>query len=91
MIAIMQRTQIQLPEPLLAQLKQIAVSRDWSVAELVRRGMEAYVQTCPDLDPQVKAWEMPILRPSGGYIADPATVKVEADAISQRLERLSSV
>jgi hypothetical protein len=85
MIAIMQRTQIQLPEPLLAQLKQIAASRDWSVAELVRRGMEAYVQTCPDLEPSAEAWEMPILRPSGGYIADPSTVRVEADAISQRL------
>jgi hypothetical protein len=90
-IAIMQRTQIQLPEPLLAQLKQIASSRDWSVAELVRRGMEAYVQTCPDLDPNASAWEMPVLRPSGGYIADPATVKVEAEAIFQRSERKSSI
>jgi hypothetical protein len=90
MITIMQRTQIQLPEPLLAQLKQIAASRDWSVAELVRRGMEAYVQTCPDVQPSAVLWEMPVLRPSGGYVADPAAVRVESDAITQRLNDQTS-
>ena len=45
----MTRTQIQLPEPLFRRLKRIAGERDWSLAELVRRGMEAYVQTCPEI------------------------------------------
>jgi hypothetical protein len=79
----MQRTQIQLPDPLLAQLKLIAQRRDWSLAELVRRGMEAYVQTCPDLESSSE-WTLPVLRGSGGHLLDPATVRSEADAIAAR-------
>jgi hypothetical protein len=84
-IAIMLRTQIQLPEPLFQQLKRIAEQRDWSLAELVRRGMEAYVQTCPAPAPaQAPRWAMPVLRGSGGHLADPAAVKPEADAVVAR-------
>ena len=80
----MTRTQIQLPEPLFQRLKLIASARDWSVAELIRRGMETYVQTCPELSPQVKQWTMPVLRRSGGHLIDPASVSAEADAIANR-------
>ena len=38
----MLKTQIQLPEPLFNQLKRIAEQRDWSLAELVRRGTRFY-------------------------------------------------
>ena len=79
----MLRTQIQLPEPLFNQLKRIAEQRDWSVAELVRRGMEVYVQTCPEPSPKT-GWKMPVLRGSGGHLMDPASVKPEADAIAAR-------
>ena len=82
----MLRTQIQLPEPLFNQLKRIAEQRDWSVAELVRRGMEVYVQTCPDLLAKT-GWKMPVLRGSGGHLVDPASVKLEADAIAARFAR----
>ncbi len=78
------RTQIQLPEPLFRRRKLIASARDWSVAELIRRGMETYVQTCPELSPQAKLWTMPVLRRSGGHLVAPATVSVEADAIAYR-------
>jgi hypothetical protein len=81
----MQRTQIQLPEPLLVQIKAIAQARDWSVAELIRRGMEAYVQTCPD--PEIdQDWVMPVLRSSGGHKVDPASVRLEADAMTSRFD-----
>ena len=80
----MLRTQIQLPEPLFNQLKRIAKQRDWSLAELVRRGMEVYVQTCPEPSLHATAWKMPVLRGSGGHLADPATVKPEAEAITAR-------
>ena len=86
MIAIMQRTQIQLPEPLFRQVKQIAEARDWSVAELVRRGIEAYVQTFPAIAPKAN-WTMPVLRGSGGHLQDPAQVSVEADAVEARSAR----
>jgi hypothetical protein len=81
----MTRTQIQLPEPLFRQLKAIAAQRDWSVAELIRRGMELYVQTCPEITGTKKAWTMPVLRGSGGHLVDPATIRPEAEAIERRL------
>ena len=80
----MTRTQIQLPEPLFQKLKAIAALRDWSVAELIRRGMEVYVQTCPEVTMAREEWTMPVLRRSGGHLVDPATVRAEAEAIEQR-------
>ena len=82
----MTRTQIQLPEPLYQRLKKIAAARDWSLAELIRRGMETYVQTCPEVSASTPEWAMPILRGSGGHLRDPATVSPEADAVAQRFE-----
>ena len=79
----MTRTQIQLPEPLFHRLKTIASLRDWSVAELIRRGMETYVQTCPEVSAPKNQWTMPLLRGSGGHLIDPATVRPEADTIEQ--------
>ena len=80
----MTRTQIQLPEPLFQKLKAIAALRDWSLAELIRRGMETYVQTCPEVTMAREAWTMPVLRRSGGHLVDPATVRPEAEAIEHR-------
>ncbi len=80
----MTRTQIQLPEPLFGRLKRIAQVRDMSVAEVIRRGMELYVQTCTDEVPTLQAWKMPVLRGSGGHLVDPATIKAEASAIETR-------
>jgi hypothetical protein len=79
----MTRTQIQLPEPLFHQIKRIASARDWSVAELIRRGMEAYVKTIPETEIK-QGWEMPILRGSGGHLMDPATVHPESEAAEMR-------
>jgi hypothetical protein len=79
----MTRTQIQLPEPLFHQIKRIASARDWSVAELIRRGMEAYVKTIPETEIK-QAWEMPVLRGSGGHLMDPATVHPESESAEKR-------
>jgi hypothetical protein len=79
----MTRTQIQLPEPLFHQIKSIASARDWSVAELIRRGMEAYVKTIPEAEIK-KGWEMPVLRGSGGHLVDPATVHPESESAEKR-------
>jgi hypothetical protein len=79
----MTRTQIQLPEPLFLQIKRIASARDWSVAELIRRGMEAYVKTIPEAE--IKGvWQMPVLRGSGGHLMDPATIHPESDTLEKR-------
>jgi hypothetical protein len=84
----MNRNHVQLPEPLFLKLQAIATSHDWSLAEVVRRGMESYVQTFPEVSevpyPLPKAWQMPVLRGSGGQLRDPATVSIEADSITER-------
>jgi hypothetical protein len=80
----MTRTQIQLPEPLFGRLKRIAQVRDVSVAEVIRRGMELYAQSCTEVDSPAEVWTMPVLRGSGGHLMDPAEVKAEATAIEGR-------
>jgi len=79
----MTRTQIQLPEPLFLQMKRIANERDWSVAELIRRGMEAYLRTIPDTEKKAE-WVMPTLRGSGGLLKDLADIHPEADTVEKR-------
>jgi len=79
----MTRTQIQLPEPLFHQIKRIASARDWSVAEFIRRGMEAYVKTIPETEIK-KGWEMPVLRGSGGHLVDPSTIHPDSEAAEKR-------
>lgn len=78
------RTQIQLPDPLHRRIKEIAKMRDWSVAEVVRRGLEEYESTCPSGPVENNKWVFPKLRPSGGYLTDPASISPELDAIEAR-------
>ncbi len=78
------RTQIQLPEPLFRRLKEIALARDWSLAELVRRAAEVYVQTCVDVRIPSEEWILPVLRGSGGYLMDPATLRTEEQIVEER-------
>ena len=80
----MTRTQIQLPEPLFGKLRSIAQVRDISVAELIRRGMEIYAMSCPEVKDAAALWTMPVLRGSGGHLVNPASVKVEASAMEAR-------
>lgn len=78
------RTQIQLPEPLFRRLKEIASARDWSLAELVRRAAEVYVQTCVEVRSSSEEWTLPTLRGSGGYLIDPATIRTEEQVVADR-------
>jgi hypothetical protein len=80
----MTRTQIQLPEPLFQRIKKIAAMRDLSVAEVIRRAAEIYVQSCPEISQSRSQWTMPVLRGSGGHLVDPAQVHPEAEAIERR-------
>jgi hypothetical protein len=82
----MTRTQIQLPEPLFRRLRSIAQTRDVSVAELIRRGMELYAMTCPEVTAAAPSWTMPVLRGSGGHLVDPASVKGEASTMENRFK-----
>ena len=77
------RMQIQLPEPLLDRLKRIADERDWSFAELVRRGMESYACTFPAASVKPKEWVFPVLRGSGGHLMDVSKCQAESMVIEE--------
>lgn len=81
----MTRTQIQLPDPLFKRLRSIAKTKDLSLAEIIRREMEKYVETFPeDLEPK-KPWKYPVLpRGLGLQLQDTATINCEADAIEAK-------
>jgi len=60
----MKRTQLQIPEPLYAEVKRVAKARDWSVSEVFRRAVEQYVSECP-AEEHGKAWVLPEPRHMG--------------------------
>lgn len=58
---IMIKTQIQLPDQLYHQAKAIAEQREWSLAEVVRRGIE-YMAVVYPVAPKAAEWKMPVLK-----------------------------
>ena len=80
----MTRTQIQFPDPLYQRLKVIAEQQDWSLSEVMRKAAEHFITRFPE-DPKPKAvWRFPTLDCGGDFLADPASLRLEADAILQR-------
>ena len=61
----MTKTQIMVPDELYTQAKEIAKTREWSLAEVFRRGLEYMVSTHPEVVAG-KDWELPEL-PAGNF------------------------
>lgn len=80
----MTRTQIQLPDPLYRRAKRVAEMNDWSLAEVLRRATELYVERFPDDEGDRAAWTFPTIDAGGDFLVDPADVRAEADAIVSR-------
>jgi hypothetical protein len=55
------KTQVQLPDQLYYKAKAIAEQREWSLAEVVRRGIEYMALVYPVTETAV-AWELPVLK-----------------------------
>ncbi len=55
------KTQIQLPDELYRAAKAIAEQREWSLAEVIRRGIEHMMLAYP-LQTTTKPWELPLLK-----------------------------
>ena len=55
------KTQIQLPDQLYHQAKAIAEQREWSLAEVVRRGIEHMAVVYPVTE-TASGWKMPVLK-----------------------------
>ena len=83
MILAMTRTQIQLPDPLYRRLKQVASANDWSLAEVIRRAAELYVQRFPSSEANA-SWVFPMVDAGGDFLVDPADFRAEAESIVLR-------
>ena len=88
-IAIMIKTQIQVPDELYKKAKEIAKAKEWSLAEVFRRGLEYMASTYPT-EP-VKDWKLPVIEDRG---LKPRTIEdlnaiIDADREDQALSKLS--
>lgn len=55
------KTQVQLPDELYYKAKAIADQREWSLAEVVRRGIE-YMALAYPVRTSTKPWVLPVLK-----------------------------
>ena len=55
----MTRTQIQLPDELYQRAKACAAQRELSLAEVIRRGLELFLERFPRAEPAPAAWTLP--------------------------------
>lgn len=53
------KTQVQIPDELFQKAKQVAAAKEWSFAELVRRGLEQMTQRHPVATDQASDWQLP--------------------------------
>lgn len=83
-IGIMTRTQIQFPDPLYHRLKEIAERQDWSLADVMRKAAEQFVTRFPEGPKRSNTWRFPTLDCGGDFLADPAGIHPEAEAIFER-------
>jgi hypothetical protein len=67
----MKRTQVQLPDPLYAEVKRVARSQEWSITEVLRRGAEHMVRCYPADKERPDRWEPPQPRHLGQFRAPP--------------------
>lgn len=61
----MVKTQVQIPDELYRKAKQIAKEREWSLAEVMRRGLEYMTTTC--LTPPAPTLSLPSLE-TGAFV-----------------------
>ena len=72
----MTRTQIQLPDELYQRAKACAAQRELSLAEVIRRGLELFLERFPRAEPAPAAWTLP---------------RVDAGGIKVPLEKLRDI
>lgn len=63
------KTQIQLPDELYREAKRVARDREWSLAEVVRRGVEYITRVYPPVSGSAAPWTPPSPRRLGAFLA----------------------
>jgi hypothetical protein len=79
------KTQVQLPDELYYKAKAIADQREWSLAEVVRRGIECMALAYPVRESR-QPWALPVLK-SGDFRAGFDQLDFKALAESDELRR----
>jgi hypothetical protein len=73
---IMIRTQIQLPDALYQEIRRVAKSQEWSIAEVVRRGAEMLVRSYPSFKAETpEGWVFPPPVSSRLLVSDPDAIR----------------
>ena len=73
---IMIRTQIQLPNALYQEIRRVAKSQEWSIAEVVRRGAEMLVRSYPNFKAETpEGWVFPPPVSSKLLVSDPDAIR----------------
>jgi hypothetical protein len=80
----MTRTQIQLPDALYERAKRVAAEREISLAELVRRGIELFLERLPAETHSRKEWKLPTFNGGGIKVPLAKLHQITADEESSR-------
>jgi hypothetical protein len=81
----MVRTQIQLPDDLYARAKQLCESREISLAELARRGIEYILGVYADQPGNLDEWQPPKPRRLGWRGLTEAEIKAQAQGTTTEI------
>jgi hypothetical protein len=73
------KTQIQLPDDLYDQVKRLAASKEWSMAEIFRRGAEYMVSLYLDREEQPHGWAPPAAMDLGGSLGSGLNLDAEME------------
>ena len=65
----MVKTQIQLPDAMYKDLKNLALAKEWSLAETLRRAAELFLTTQPSSAITRQEWTLPKARRCGNFLA----------------------
>ena len=63
------KTQVQIPDELYRRAKQVAAEKEWSFAEVVRRGLEYITRANPTGRKVGKPWRLPAPHHLGPFLA----------------------
>lgn len=70
----MKRTQIQLPDTLYREIQRVAALEEWSIAEVIRRGVEQIVRSYPAIKHR-EAFQLPAPVASKLLVTDPGRLR----------------
>ncbi len=59
------KTQVQIPDELYHRAKRVAAAKEWSFAEIIRRGLEYMTRVNPPPRESAELWQLPDAVPMG--------------------------